>query len=104
MTTPTTADKGNVEIRVLFFDLDAHNEMHPTDAQVTYQWLTPVRDVTDPAPKYLAGTYLQRRPFRRWAEQMRYGGVGVRVSCCGNINAYISRLVILIAASRPARW
>ena len=100
MTARTTADKDNIEIRVLFFDLDRNNEMRPTDAQVTYQWLTPIRDWADPAPKYLAATYLQRRPFRRSPEQLRYGGFVVRIYCDGKLQDERSKPEALIAALR----
>ena len=47
-------EKGNVEIRILFFDVTRNNEIVPTDAQVTYRWLTPVRDWSDPNRRYRA--------------------------------------------------
>src|SRR5256714_2459408 len=100
MTARTTADKDNIEIRVLFFDLDRNNEMRPTDAQVTYQWLTPIRDWTDPAPKYLAATYLQRRLFRRSPEQLHYGGFVVRIYCDGKLQDERSKPEALIASLR----
>src|SRR6266513_6481430 len=100
MTARTTADKDNVEIRVLFFDLDRNNEMRPTDAQVTYQWLTPIRDWTDPGPKYLAATYFQGRPFRRSPEHLRYGGFVVRIYCDGKLQDERSKPEALIASLR----
>src|SRR4051812_12104515 len=100
MVPRTTAEKDNIEIRVLFFDLNANNEMRPTDAQVTYQWITPVRDWADPAPKYLAATYLQRRPFRRFREQLRFGGFVVRVYCDGKLQDERSKPEALLAALR----
>jgi len=100
MTARTTADKDNIEIRVLFFDLDRNNEMRPTDAQVIYQWLTPIRDWTDAAPKYLAATYLQRHLFRRSPEQLHYGGFVVRIYCDGKLQDERSKPEALIAALR----
>jgi hypothetical protein len=100
MAARAAADKENIEIRVLFFDVDAYNEMHPTDAQVTYQWLTPVRDWTDPSPKYLAATYLQRRPFRPGTEPLRYGGFVVRIYCDGKLQDERSKPDTLLAALR----
>ena len=97
MTPQTTAEKEKVEIDVSFFDLDRDNQMHPTDAQITYQWLTPERDWTDPAPKYLAATYLQRRPFRRGSEQLRYGGFIVRIYSDGQLQDQRSKPENLIA-------
>jgi hypothetical protein len=81
----TTAEKNNIEIRVQFFDLDAANQMHPTDAQVTYQWITSDRDWTDPTPKYLVATYLKPHPPRRSREQLHYGGFLVRVYSDGKL-------------------
>lgn len=78
-------EKGGVEIHVFFYDLTANNEMRPTDAQVTYQWLTPVRDWSDPAPKYLAATYLKRPTRHRSWEKLRYGGFVVRVFAGGKL-------------------
>jgi hypothetical protein len=79
MAPRAKVEKGDVEIRVFFYDLTANNEMRPTDAQVTYQWLTPFRDWNDPTPKYLAATYLKPRMPRRSSNELRYGGFVVRV-------------------------
>jgi hypothetical protein len=98
----TTDDKDDVEIRVLFFDLDANNEMRPTNAQVTYQWIPPVRDWTDPEPKYLAATYLQRRPSRHSREQLRYGGFVVRIYCDGKLQDARSKPETLLASQRAS--
>lgn len=73
------ASKGEVEIRVFFFDVTRNREIRPTQAQVAYEWLTPVRDWTDPTPKYLVATYLRPRAPRRSPERLRYGGCIVRV-------------------------
>lgn len=70
---------GDVVIRLLFFDVNQDNEMRPTDAQIDYNWLTPVRDWTDPAPKYLEATYMRPRTPRGAQERLRYGGFIVRV-------------------------
>ena len=61
--------KGEVEIRVAFFDLTETNEMRPTEAEVNYEWLTPVRDWTDPTPKYLVATYEGARSSRKSARE-----------------------------------
>jgi hypothetical protein len=74
--------------------------MHPTDAQITYQWLTPERDWTDPAPKSLEATYLQPRPFRAGRERLRYGGFVVRVYSDGKLQDERSKPETLIAALR----
>jgi hypothetical protein len=102
MTPQTTAEKEKVEIDVSFFDLDRDNQIHPTDAQITYEWLTPERDWTEPAPKYLAATYLQQRPFRRGPEQLRYGGFIVRIYSDGQLQDQRSKPETLIASLRSA--
>ena len=79
LASKTDVEKGDVEIRISFYDLTPDNEIVPTDAQVTYQWLTPIRDWSDPTPKYLAATYLQWPMRHAFFERLRYGGVVVRV-------------------------
>jgi hypothetical protein len=78
-------EKSGVEIHVYFYDLTADNELRPTDAQVTYQWLTPVRDWSDPAPKYLAATYFKPALRQRSVEKLHYGGLVVRVFSGGKL-------------------
>ena len=92
--------KGEVEIRVAFFDLTETNEMRPTDAEVNYEWLTPVRDWTDPTPKYLVATYESTGPARRSADKLRYGGFVVRVYFDGQLQAEQSEPKGLVAALR----
>jgi hypothetical protein len=96
----TIAKKENVEIRVVFFDVDANNEMRPTDAQVTYQWITPERDWSDPSAKYLVATYLKHQSSRRAIEPLRYGGFVVRVYSDGKLQDEHSKPETLIAALR----
>jgi hypothetical protein len=85
MAPRSKVEKDDIEIHVSFFDVTPANEMRPTDAQVTYQWLTPVRDWNDPAPKYLAATYLKPRKSRRSSEKLRYGGFIVQVYAGGTL-------------------
>ena len=100
LTPRSTEEKGAIEIRVFFYDLTPNNEMRPTDAQVTYQWLTAVRDWSDPTPKYLAATYLKQRPFHRMPERLRYGGFIVRVYAGGKLQDERSEPEGLIAGLR----
>lgn len=115
MSSQTTTEKEKLEIQVLFFDVTPDNQMRPTDAQVTYQWLTPVRDWTDPTPKYLAATYLKppsppmpRRSFfakaspRQAAERLRYGGFLVRIYVDGKVQDERSEPESLIASLRAS--
>ena len=92
--------KGEVEIRVSFFDLTEANEMRPTEAEVNYEWLTPVRDWTDPSPKYLVATYEGTGPSRKSADKLRYGGFVVRVYFEGQLQAERSEPRGLVAALR----
>jgi hypothetical protein len=92
--------KGEVEIRVSFFDLTEDNEMRPTEAEVNYEWLTPVRDWKDPSPKYLVATYEGAGAPRKSAEKIRYGGFVVRVYFDGKLQAERSEPKELVAALR----
>lgn len=94
--------KGEVEIRVSFFDLTETNEMRPTDAEVNYEWLTPVRDWTNPTPKYLVATYEGAGPTRKSIDKVRYGGFVVRVYFDGQLQAERSEPKGLVAALRSA--
>ncbi|HSP45784.1 MAG TPA: hypothetical protein VLO30_07310 [Chthoniobacterales bacterium] len=95
--------KGEVEIRVSFFDITPTGEMRPTDAQVDYQWTTPVRDWTDPTPKYLVATYLSAGASRKSAERARYGGFLVRVYFDGQLQAEQSEPKALLTALHSQR-
>jgi hypothetical protein len=98
------ARKGEVEIRVAFFDVNAAGEMRPTNAQVDYEWLTPVRNWADPSPKYLVATYQGSGSSRDPAQQLRYGGFLVRVYFDGRLQAESSDPKELVASlrNRPA--
>ena len=85
LTPKPNAKKGQVEIRVFFYDVTRNQEIRPTQAQITYQWLTPVRDWTDPSPKYLVATYLRHRGARSSPEKLRYGGFIVRIYFDGQL-------------------
>jgi hypothetical protein len=92
--------KGEVEIRVSFFDVAPNGEMRPTDAEVNYEWLTPVRDWTDPTPKYLVATYLGWGTLRKSTERLHYGGFVVRVYFDGQLQAERSEPKELVTALR----
>jgi hypothetical protein len=95
--------KGEVEIRVSFFDVTSTGEMRPTDARVDYQWMTPVRDWTDPTPKYLVATYLGGTTSRKPADNVHYGGFLVRVYFDGQLQTEQSEPKALVAALRGQR-
>ncbi len=85
VTPQAKVRKGQVEIRVFFYDVTPSREMRPTQALVTYQWITPVRDWTDPSPKYLMATYLRPRGTRPSSENLQYGGFIVRIYFDGQL-------------------
>ena len=85
LASRTNVEKNGVEIHVYFYDLTADNEIRPTDAQVTYQWMTAVRDWNDPTPKYLAATYFKPPVRQRSIEKLHYGGFVVRVFSGGKL-------------------
>jgi hypothetical protein len=92
--------KGEVEIRVLFFDVTPAGEMRPTEALVNYEWTIPVRDWTDPTPKYLVATYRSGGISRKSTERLRYGGFVARVYFDGQLQAERSEPKGLVAALR----
>jgi hypothetical protein len=94
------AGKGEVEIRVAFFDLNSAGEMRPTNAQVDYEWITPVRNWADPTPKYLVATYQGTVPSREPAQQLKYGGFVVRVYFDGRLQAERSEPKEVVASLR----
>jgi hypothetical protein len=94
--------KGEVEIRVLFFDVTRTGELRPTDARVDYEWVTPVRDWSDPRPKYLVATYLGEAETPDKLDGPHYGGFVVRVLFDGQLQAERSEPKSLVAALRQA--
>jgi hypothetical protein len=100
VTPQANARKGQVEIRVFFYDVTRNQEMRPTRAQVAYQWLTPVRDWTDPSPKYLVATYLRAPERRPSSEELQYGGFIVRIYFDGQLQDERAEPEGLLAALR----
>jgi hypothetical protein len=100
---PRPNTKGEVVIRVSFFDVNQDNEVQPTDAQIDYNWLTQVRDWTDPAPKYLEATYMRPRTPRGARERLRYGGFIVRVYLNDQLQDERSDPIEILTALRAAR-
>src|SRR5204863_2019276 len=59
----TPIDHTKVKIQVFFYDTVDKGEAVLTDADVSYEWLTPHHDWTDTNPEILSVTYL--RPKNR---------------------------------------
>jgi tetratricopeptide (TPR) repeat protein len=55
----TVIDHTKVKIQVYFYDSLANNEIKLTDADVSYEWLTPNHDWTDANTEVLAVTYVR---------------------------------------------
>ena len=100
VTPRPEAEKGEVEIRVFFFDITRDGELRPTEAEVTYEWLTPFRDWSDPTPKYLEATCVRPRRVRGAGERLRYGGFIVRVYSDGKLQDERAEPEQILAALR----
>ncbi|PYJ45281.1 MAG: hypothetical protein DME85_13510 [Verrucomicrobia bacterium] len=82
---PGTQNGHVVRISVSFYDLTKDNKMKPTNAQVSYNWLTAARDWTDATPKFLAATYVRPKNQLPLAGGRRYGGFVVCVYFDGQL-------------------
>ena len=82
---PGTQNGHTVRIIVSFYDLTKDNRMKPTDARVSYDWLTPASDWADATPKFLAATYVRPKTQIASPEGRRYGGFAVHVYFDGQL-------------------
>jgi len=82
---PGTPNGHVVRIVVSFYDLTRDNKMKPTNARVGYDWLTPASDWTDPAPKFLAATYVRPKTQTPSTDGRRYGGFVICVYFDGQL-------------------
>jgi TolB-like protein/tRNA A-37 threonylcarbamoyl transferase component Bud32 len=74
-----------VRIKVDFYDVTKDNKLKPTNAQVSYNWLSIARDWTDATPKFLAATYVRPKNLRSVPDERRYGGFVVSVYFDGKL-------------------
>jgi eukaryotic-like serine/threonine-protein kinase len=74
-----------VRIKVDFYDLTKDNKLKPTNAKVSYNWLSSGRDWTDPTPKFLAATYVRPRNKLPSPDERRFGGFVVCVYFDGQL-------------------
>ncbi len=82
---PGTQNGHVVRIKVDFYDLTKDNRFKPTNAGVSYNWLSSGRDWTDPTPKFLAATYLRPKSKLPSPDERRFGGFVVRVYFDGQL-------------------
>jgi tetratricopeptide (TPR) repeat protein len=82
---PGTQNGHVVRIKVDFYDLMKDHKFEPTNAQMSYNWLTTVRDWTDATPKFLVATYVRPKSQRPARDERRYGGFVVSVSFDGQL-------------------
>jgi eukaryotic-like serine/threonine-protein kinase len=82
---PGTQNGHVVRIKVDFYDLTKDNKLTPTNAKVSYNWLSSGRDWTDPTPKFLAATYMRAKSKLRSLDERRFGGFVVCVYFDGQL-------------------
>jgi TolB-like protein len=82
---PGTQNGHVVRIKVDFYDLTKDNRLKPTNAKVSYNWLSSARDWTDATPKFLAATYMRPKSQLPSSNERRYGGFIVRVYFDGQL-------------------
>jgi eukaryotic-like serine/threonine-protein kinase len=74
-----------VRIKVDFYDLTKDNKLKPTNAKVSYNWLSSGRDWTDATPKFLAATYVRPKSKLPSRDERRFGGFVVCVYFDGQL-------------------
>jgi serine/threonine protein kinase len=82
---PGTQNGHVVRIKVDFYDLTKDNRLTPTNAKVSYNWLSSGRDWTDPTPKFLAATYMHPKSKLPSPDERRFGGFVVSVYLDGQL-------------------
>jgi eukaryotic-like serine/threonine-protein kinase len=82
---PGTQNGHVVRIKVDFYDLTKDNRLTPTNAKVSYNWLSSGRDWTDPTPKFLAATYMRPKSKLPSPDERRFGGFVVCVYFDGQL-------------------
>jgi serine/threonine-protein kinase len=82
---PGTQNGHVVRIKVDFYDLTKDSRLKPTNAKVSYNWLSSGRDWTDPTPKFLAATYVRPKTKSPSPDERRFGGFVVCVYFDGQL-------------------
>jgi tetratricopeptide (TPR) repeat protein len=76
---PGTPNGHAVRMVVSFYDLTKDNKMTPTNAQVSYRWITSEAGWAEGAPRFLEATYVRPKTQTVSSDGRRYGGYTVRV-------------------------
>ena len=74
-----------VRIKVDFYDLTKDNRLTLTNVKVSNNWISSVRDWTDPAPKFLVATYVRPKSKLPSPDGRRFGGFVVCVYFDGQL-------------------
>src|SRR5881398_2221368 len=82
---PGTQNGHAVKIIVSFYDRTKDNKMVPTNAQVSYHWLSSASDWKYAAPRFLEATYVRPKTQTFFADGRRFGGFTVRVYFDGQL-------------------
>ena len=82
---PGTPNGHAVRMVVSFYDLTKDNKMMPTNAQVSYRWLTSEAGWAEAVPRFLEATYVRPKTQTFSADGRRYGGFIVRVYFDGQL-------------------
>src|SRR6266478_6115543 len=82
---PGTPNGHAVRIVVSSYDLTKDNKMMPTNAQVSYHWLTSATGWAEAVPRFLEATYVRPKTQTLSADVRRYGGFIVRVYFDGQL-------------------
>jgi len=82
---PGTQNGHVVRIKVDFYDRTKDSRLTPTNAKVSYNWLSSGRDWTDPTAKFLAATYMRPKSKLPSPEERRFGGFVVSLYFDGEL-------------------
>jgi TolB-like protein/Tfp pilus assembly protein PilF len=82
---PGTPDGHAVKIIVSFYDLTKDNKMMPTNAQVSYRWLTSATGWAEAVPRFLEANYVRPKTKTLSSDGRRFGGFIVRVYFDGEL-------------------
>jgi TolB-like protein/predicted Ser/Thr protein kinase len=80
-----TPDGHAVKIIVSFYDVTKDNKMMPTNAQVSYRWLSSAAGWAEAVPRFLEATYVRPKINAPLSDGRRYGGYIVRVYFDGQL-------------------